>query len=166
MQREFALVGSGLLSLVNSPQTVAELGGLRRQLQWLYKPYMTVNDSLPDYQRVATNSRLDTRAFVRTLRAPVRREMSLWRRVRNPIGAVLYGVAMPDFNKYLARLHDLDAKLALFNSLGQAVPETDNPYRPGQRAKWDEKRQAYCFSGPLVDRQYLRCLPWPAPPKQ
>jgi len=163
MQREFALVGSGLLTLVDSPETAAVP---KWRLLLMYKPHMTVNDMLPDYQRVAASSRLETAAFVRTLGTPTRTELSIWRRMRNPVGAILGAVAMPDFNKYLARLHDLDAKLALFNSLGQAVPEADNPYRPGQRAKWDEKRQAYCFSGPLVDRQYLRCLPSPAPPVQ
>lgn len=163
MRREFALVGSGLLTLVDSPETAAVP---KWRLLLMYKPHMTVNDMLPDYLRVAASSRLETSAFVRTLGTPARTELSIWRRMRNLVGAILGDVAMPDFNKYLARLHDLAAKLALFNSLGQAVPEADNPYRPGQRAKWDEKRQAYCFSGPLVDRQYLRCLPWPAPPVQ
>lgn len=162
MQREFALVGSGLLTLVDDPQTAAELG----LLSWVYKPRMTVNDSLPDYLRVAADSRLDTLAFARSLGAPARTQLSVWRRVRNPVGAILGAVAIPDFNRYLARLHDLDAKLALFNALGQAVPEANNPYRPGQRAKWDEKRQAYCFGGPLRDEQGLRCLPWTAPPAQ
>ena len=66
----------------------------------------------------------------------------------------------------LARLHDLDAKLALFNALGQGVPEADNPNRPGQPASWNAQRQAYCFSGPLRDEQGLRCLPWAPPPLQ
>jgi aminoglycoside phosphotransferase (APT) family kinase protein len=166
MRREFALVGSGLLTLVGDPQAAAELGASRWWLRWIYKPHMTVNDSLPDYQRVAANSRLDTVAFARMVRVPSRSAPSLWRRARNPVGTIFGMVAMPDFNKYLARLHDLDAKLALFNALGQAVPEADNPYRPGQRAKWDAKRQAYCFTGPLKDEQGVRCLPWPAPAAQ
>ncbi|MEO4049158.1 hypothetical protein AAFN46_18990 [Pseudomonas sp. CAU 1711] len=163
MRREFALVGSGLLTLVDDPQTAA---GAKWLLRWMYKPHMTVNDSLPDYQRIAAKSRLGTAAFARTLAAPVRSETSLWRRMRNPVGAILGAIAIPDFNKYLARLHDLDAKLTLFNALGQAVPVADNPYRPGQRAKWDDKRQAYCFNGPLKDEQGVRCLPWTAPPAQ
>ncbi|WP_137973979.1 hypothetical protein [Pseudomonas sp. F(2018)] len=162
MQREFALVGSGLLSLVNDPQSA---GVPEWQLRLMYKPHMTVNDSLPDYLRAAANSRLDTAAFVRVLRIPVRSKTSFWRRLRNPVGAILGDVAMPDFNLFLARLHDLDAKLTLFNALGQAVPKADNPYRPGQRALWNEKFQAYCFSGPLKDKQGC-CLPWPAPPVQ
>jgi hypothetical protein len=163
MQREFALVGSGLLTLMDDPQTA---GIPKWQLQLMYKPQMTVNDMLPDYLRVAARSGLDTAAFVRAVKVPSRREPNLWRRVRNPVGAILGSVAMPDFNKYLARLHDLDAKLVLFNAQGQAVPEADNPYRPGQRASWNAKRQAYCFGGPLKDEQGLRCLPWPAPPAQ
>ncbi|MDD0844796.1 hypothetical protein [Pseudomonas sp. Gutcm_11s] len=163
MQREFALVGFGLMTLLDNPQTASELGVLRWQLRWLYKPQMTVNDSLPAYRRVANASQLDTAAFVRSLQSPARAEPSLWRRVRNPLGAILGQVATPDFNQYLARLHDLDAKLVLFNALGQAVPEVDNPYRADQRASWDAKRQAYCFAGPLADKQGLRCLPWTPP---
>jgi hypothetical protein len=164
MRREFALVGSGLLTLVGDPQAAAELGASRWWLRWIYKPHMTVNDSLPDYLRAAANSRLETAAFVRTVKLPSRSERSIWRGMRNPVGAILGGIAMPDFNKYLARLHDLDAKLALFNALGQSVPDADNPYRPGQPASWNAQRQAYCFSGPLRDEQGLRCLPWTAPP--
>jgi len=165
MRREFALVGSGMLTLVDNPQTAAELGVFRWQLQWLYKPRMTVNDLLPDYLRVAARSRLEAAAFVRSLDRPARRQLSTWRRMRNPVGAILGDVAMPDFGKYLARLHDLDAKLALFNALGRAVPEADNPYRPGQRPWWSGERQAYCFDGPLKDEHGLRCLPWTAPPQ-
>lgn len=166
MQREFALVGIGLLTLVGNPQLAAEVQVSRWKLHLMYKPHMTVNDMFPDYQRVAAHSRLDTAAFVRTLTSPPRRAPSLWSRVRNPVGTILGSVAMPDFSKYLARLHDLDAKLALFNALGQSVPEADNPYRPGQPASWNAQRQAYCFTGPLPDEQGVRCLPWAAPPQQ
>lgn len=166
MQREFALVGSGLLTLVGDSQAAAELGASRGWLRWIYKPHMTVNDSLPDYLQAAANSRLETAAFVRAVQLPLRSERSIWRGMRNPVGAILGGIAMPDFNKYLARLHDLDAKLALFNALGQAVPSAGNPYRSGQQASWNAQRQAYCFSGPLPDEQGLRCLPWAPPPAQ
>ena len=166
MQHEFALVGAGLLSLLDDPQTAAELGVARWQLRWLYKPQMTVNDSLPQYLQVAQRSHLAAPAWVQTLGAAAHHEVSPWRRLRNPVGAILGDVAVPDFNRYLARLHDLDAKLALFNTLGQAVPEAHNPYQPGQRASWNGKRQAYCFNGPLADEQGLRCLPWTPPPTQ
>ncbi|WP_068828851.1 hypothetical protein [Pseudomonas sp. BMS12] len=164
MRREFALVGAGLLNLVDNPQLVAELGVHSWQLRWLYKPQMTLNDSLPAYLRVADNSRLDAQAFARTLAEPAPSEPSPWRRVRNPVGVILSQVAIPDFNRYLARLHDLNAKLALFNALGQSEPDVDNPYQTGPKASWNAKRQAYCFSGPLKDEQGLRCLPWTPPP--
>ena len=163
MQREFALVGSGLLSLLDNPQTAAELGVLRWQLAWLYKPRMTVNDSLPFYRRLAENSLLPAQDFVRSLQAPVPEEPSLWRRLRNPVGVILGQVARPDYVAYLARLHDLDAKLVLFNALGQHVPEVNNPYGADQQASWNAGRQAYCFAGPLADKHGLRCLAW-APP--
>lgn len=163
MRREFALVGGGLLSLEASPQLAAELGVGAWGLRLGYKPRMTVNDSLRDYLRVARASALETPEFVRDLGAQGEQKPDLWRRLRNPVGAILGGIAMPDFNRYLARLHDLDAKLALFNALGEAAPTAGNPWRAGQRARWDQRREAYCFAGPLKDTQGLRCLPWTLP---
>lgn len=164
MRREFALLGNGFLHMMDDPQIAAELGGGAWQLSLLYKPHMTINDSLPAYLHVAEDSRLDPRAFAELVPRGEQPQPGLWRRARNPIGVVLGGIAMPNFHVYLARMHDLDAKLALFASLGQAVPEADNPYYPGHKANWDPERQAYCFAGPLADERGLRCLPWTAPP--
>ncbi|WP_252272440.1 hypothetical protein [Pseudomonas subflava] len=161
MQREFALVGGGMLTMTDNPQMAAALKGL---LHLMYKPHMTVNDMLPDYRQIAARSHLDAPTFAHTLERSMRDTPSLWRRARNPVGGILGGIAMPDFNPYLARLHDLDAKLGLFNALGQTVPEADSPYRPGHQARWNNMRQAYCFSGPLTDGLYVRCLPWAPPP--
>lgn len=165
MQREFAKMSSELLSLLDNPPKVAGIQVPRWRQHLTYKPQMTLNDMFTDYQRVAANSRLETVAFVRTVKMQSHSEPSLWRRARNPVGTILGSISMPDLNKYLASLHDLDAKLALFNSLGQSVPDAGNPYRPGHPASWNAKRQAYCFSGPLRDERGLRCLPW-APPAQ
>lgn len=163
MQREFALVGNGLLGLLDDPQTAAEMGVLRWQTRWLYKPQMTVNDSLPGYSQTAAASRLDTGEVAAALHATASHEPGLWRRLRNPLGTILSQIAGPDYNRYLARLHNLNAKLVLFNELGQPAPLAANPYWPEQRAGWDEQRQGYCFSGPREDDRALRCLPWTPP---
>ena len=164
MRREFALLGNGFLYMMDDPQITAELAGGAWQLSLLYKRHMTINDSLPAYLRVAEDSRLDPRAFAELAQRGERPQPGLWRRARNPIGVVLGGIAMPNFHVYLARMHDLDAKLALFASLGQAVPEADNPYYPGRKASWNPEQRAYCFAGPLADERGLRCLPWTEPP--
>ncbi|MDP3815412.1 hypothetical protein [Pseudomonas sp.] len=48
--------------------------------------------------------------------------------MHNPAGSILADIAAPDFNPYLARLHDLDAKLSLFNRLGLETQVGGNPY--------------------------------------
>ena len=50
------------------------------------------------------------------------------RRLHNPAGSILADIAVPGFNRYLARLHDLDAKLSLFNRLGLEIQVGGNPY--------------------------------------
>lgn len=163
LRREFALVATGLLSLPAETAASASQGAEALAVRWLYRPQMSVNDSFAPYRQVAADSQLAAPAFLRQLRLRPEPEQSRWRQLRNPVGSVLLGVAMPDFHRYLARLHDLDAKLALFNVLGQPVPQAKNPYRPGQPARWNTRRQAYCFSGPFDDPQGLRCLPWSPP---
>ncbi len=159
MRREFALVATFL----RGPSATKNVPAWRLQL--VFKPRMSINETLPDYLRVAEDSQLDAVAFAQRQVVVNEHAISTWRRWRNPVGAILVDVAMPDFKRYLAQLHDLDAKLALFNALGSAVPESANPYYPQARPFWDGKLKAYCFDGPLRDEKRRRCLPWLAPPR-
>ncbi|QKE65211.1 hypothetical protein HNE05_18235 [Aquipseudomonas campi] len=158
MRREFALIATSL----RGPAPTKKVPAWRLRLA--FKSRMSINDTLPSYLRVATDSQLDAAAFAQRQTVVSDTAISTWRRWRNPVGAILVSVAMPDFNRYLARLHDLDAKLSLFNALGTAVPASANPYYPQSRPFWDGKLQAYCFDGPLRDEQRRRCLPWLPPP--
>jgi hypothetical protein len=131
------------------------------QLQLLYKPRMTINDSLPTYLRIADTARLDAQTFARRLHdaSSEAAAPAIWRRLLNPVGVILGEVAVPDFNRYLARLHDLDGKIVLFNRLGRAAQAGGNPYDPDQEPQWNAETQHLCFDGPLADHQSLRCLP-------
>ena len=159
MRREFALVATFL----RGPSATKNVPAWRLQL--VFKPRMSINETLPDYLRVAEDSQLDAVAFAQHQAGVSDTAISTWRRWRNPVGAILVAIAIPDFTPYLAQLHDLDAKLALFNALGTAVPASANPYYPQARPFWDGKLQAYCFDGPLRDEKRRRCLPWLAPPR-
>lgn len=159
MQREFAMVATGLTELKYQANLEQELGVSAWRLQWVYKPKMSINDSLHAYARLATESLLDAEAFAVASSEPVPSVISTWRRVRNPVGRILVGVAIPDFRPYLARLHDLDAKLVLFNRLGRPARMGGNPYSPNEQPVWDEKLQRICFNGPLPDAKQVRCLP-------
>ncbi|WP_339526798.1 hypothetical protein [Pseudomonas sp. EA_35y_Pfl2_R111] len=159
MQREFAMVATGLTEHRYQANLEQELGVSAWRLQWVYKPQMSINDSLPAYARLASESLLKAEAFVGVLSEPAPSVVSTWRRVRNPVGRILVGVAIPDFRPYLARLHDLDAKLVLFNRLGRPAQVGGNPYQPYEQPVWDDKHQRMCFNGPLPDSKQVRCLP-------
>lgn len=159
MRREFALIATSL----RGPAPTKKVPAWRLRLA--FKSRMSINEALPRYLRVADDSQLDAVAFAQRQAVVSDTAISTWRRWRNPVGAILVDVAMPDFTPYLARFHDLDAKLALFNALGTAVPASANPYYPQARPFWDGKLQAYCFDGPLRDEQCRRCLPWLPPPR-
>lgn len=165
MQREFALVATGLQTLHKQSALGANPDIPVWRLQLVFKSRMSINEALPRFLRVAEDSQLDAAAFAQRQTVVSDTAISTWRRWRNPMGAILVAIAIPDFTPYLARLHDLDAKLALFNALGTAVPASANPYYPQARPFWDGKLQAYCFDGPLRDEQRRRCLPWLAPPR-
>ncbi|UUY09527.1 hypothetical protein LRS11_05680 [Pseudomonas sp. J452] len=164
MQREFALVATGLQTLHKQSAIGANPDIPAWRLQLVFKPRMSINETLPRYLRMAEDSQLDAAAFAQRQAVVSDTAISIWRRWRNPVGAILVAIAIPDFTPYLAQLHDLDAKLALFNALGTAVPASANPYYPQARPFWDGKLQAYCFDGPLRDEQRRRCLPWLPPP--
>lgn len=159
MRREFASVANGLAEMVDHPEMGGKLGGNAWKLWLLFKPRMSINDSLPLYMRVAENSRLDAPSFVRRLTEPGPDPISNFRRVRNPIGNILVAVAVPDFNRYLARLHDLDAKFILLNRLGKEKQAGGNPYYPEREPVWNADAQRLCFDGPLPDEHFIRCLP-------
>lgn len=165
MQREFVLVATGLQTLHKQSAIGANPDIPAWRLQWVFKSRMSINETLSRYLRVADDSQLDAAAFAQRQAVVSDTAISTWRRWRNPVGAILVAIAIPDFTPYLARLHDLDAKLALFNALGTAVPESANPYYPQSQPFWDGKLQAYCFDGPLRDEQRRRCLPWLPPPR-
>jgi hypothetical protein len=159
MQREFAMVATGLTELKYRTSLEQEPGVSAWRLRWVYKPQMSINDSLPVYARLASESLLDAEAFVRVVSEPEPSVASTWRRVGNPVGRILVDVAIPDFRPYLARLHDLDGKLILFNRLGRPARMGGNPYQPSEQPVWDDKHQRMCFNGPLPDAKQVRCLP-------
>lgn len=169
LQREFAMKAQGMLALRDSEalQRDFPVPGI-----WLFfKPRQTVNLMFEPDREVAERSRLDAATFAQHLEDRRQPALRPWQQPDNPIGVILANVASPDFNTYLARLHDLQAKLQLFNLLRQLPPgkvptaallgsleNADNPYQPGQLPTWNGHTGQLCFDGPLPDRHANRCL--------
>ncbi|WP_263143733.1 hypothetical protein [Pseudomonas sp. RIT-PI-AD] len=167
MRREFALVARGLLGL-RADGMADPAAGFGERLGWalFYKPRMTVNRVWPRYRQVADTAALDAPGFARALRAdPPAAPSSDW---RNPVGAKLLRIGLPDWNAYLARFHDLDGKLRLFQRLREGPAGTspdaqrfaDLPglYGPGDAPVWDAAARSLCYPGPYPDPRGLRCL--------
>lgn len=132
----------------------------------LFKPVMTTNGLWPWYQYTLAQSSMSASEFADSLsqESPPSLETSL---LRNYAGRALLSVSAPDYQEFIAVLHDLEAKRVLFNAFNgcQTVsPEVvQNPYyhepNPAFRAGPEgEENIALCFSGPLADDRKIRCL--------
>lgn len=166
-QREYAGM-AGLLQQLNAHQ--ADVPSW--QMHYFYKPQRSVNQALPRYQALAASveqpaSALGQTASVDSLDSPI---AALIEDPRNPVGAILLSVAGPSPEVYAARLHDLQARINLLN-LSNSLPADErqwpkillnspisNPYQAGQPPYWDTEQQTLCFSGPLEDKNGVRCL--------
>ncbi|MDP3816462.1 hypothetical protein [Pseudomonas sp.] len=141
----------------------------RLALLFVYKPQMTVNAVLPPFQQLSARSQLDPEDFQQAVQAAAPLQASPLS-LRNYVGSVLLAIAVPDLNRYIGRLQDLDAKLKLVNLSSQlppgvptpeqlaALPESGNPYRPQEPPYWEAEQGRLCFSGPLEDRHSGRCV--------
>jgi len=169
LQHEFA--GMARLFANLRQLGVEEHGAL--PLRLFYKPQMSINQALPHYQGPAELSLLPPERFARALASREPAEpVSPWARPNNPVGQILLNIGRPPLEKYAGRVQDLDARIRLFNLLGQlpdeesqlaealaSLPEADNPYYPGQPSRWDPAKGTLCFDGPLPDERGIRCLP-------
>ncbi|SEL01567.1 hypothetical protein SAMN05216214_107103 [Atopomonas hussainii] len=136
----------------------------------VYKPQMTINRALLPYQTLSAVSLLKPAAFRQSLEND-RQKTAMERSWRNYVGVVLSDIALPDFNIYIGRVLDLDAKFKLLNLLPQlpkntppsaaqlaALEQADNPYQRGQLPFWQADIAKLCYPGPLPQHKGSRCL--------
>ncbi|MCC6074980.1 hypothetical protein ACFPTX_09900 [Pseudomonas sp. GCM10022188] len=166
MQSEFVMQANGFAAMRDDPTFITDKG--RLALQLLYKPNMSSNTILPHYLHIAAASQLTASEFAGWLREQP--QPPLHRDWRNPIGNILAAVAGPDLRQYLARLHDLDARIQLFNRLNTLAPgftaaqalsatAEGNPYGAGPARLLEANPPQLCYDGPLADPKHRRCLP-------
>jgi len=156
--REFVMGHDALLELEGSPE-IFEIGGNMPYLlvKAIFKPYMTMNDSVNDYSESIRLSTLPSKEFASAIEV-IEINEGRGRSFRNYIGSVLNEVSMPSYYKYTARIHDLNCKITLVNKvLGEKEGGLDNPYGTiyGQNK---EKGNLICLGGPLEDVSNFRCV--------
>ena len=155
--REFAMSYYLFSGLDRNPQFF----DLKRQVPgWftrlVYKPNMTINASTPRYVRLEQLALLPADEFARQLAMPGAEVSTSY--IRNYAGAALLGIG-DDFDAYVGRLFDVDAKLALFNQLHHfklAPQHMQNPYFGTEMPTIKDGQ--WCFSGPQPAYATLRCL--------
>lgn len=129
-----------------------------------FKPHMSMNAAYPRYRQTVDHARLSPAEFAQLMVAPPSVQVeAAW--IRNHVGSVLNNIAIPDFNIYIAQLHDLNARIALFNQImahkgKPPLTSLRNPYydAPGHASLSDDDL-SICLDGPLPDEKGLRCLP-------
>ncbi|HEX7028090.1 MAG TPA: hypothetical protein VF268_12685 [Gammaproteobacteria bacterium] len=172
MIREFGMSANTLLYMNENPRTLGEELDIPH---WMvgsaFKPHMTVNDVFRIHSSIDRLALFPPPAFYQHINAdlPTRAPFSL----RNFIGWLLGLMASSDaYSIYVARLNDIDCKIALVNAVlpltrtqwmemmqgSTAVPAVHNPYDPAQRPYIDAETQSLCFNGPYEDERGHRCV--------
>jgi hypothetical protein len=163
MRREFGYIANLLRQLDEHPGSLGgDRGFFENALERLaiaaLKSNMSLNSLFPHYREIAELSKVEAAEFSRNAAVGLP-EMKPEFQLRNIIGYILNSISVPQFAPYIARLHDVDCKIALVNGvLAGNISETPNPYNPDARPYMDEATQSLCFDGPLPDDQQRRCI--------
>ncbi|HEX5055650.1 MAG TPA: hypothetical protein VFX02_04045 [Gammaproteobacteria bacterium] len=171
LQREFGSIVNFHRHLAAHPESfetqAGPIGGwiMRNSL----KSNMSVNDMFPYFQEIAELSALDAAAFNARAATGDLPEFEPGFSLRNVGGSFLNSKASPALIPYVARLHDVDCKIALANAAlpldatawkeileGRRELAVANPYRPEEKPYVEAG--AVCFSGPFPDEQRHRCI--------
>ncbi|WP_428243516.1 hypothetical protein [Gynuella sp.] len=156
--REFGMSYHTFKSLDKNPEFFETGGNFPGWItRMVYKPNMTINATTPIYYRLEHLAQLSPSELIKQLGTEdeIRPFTS---KLRNYVGAVLIEIS-PDFDEYVTRFSDFEAKLAMFNQVHHLQLKPDamqNPYYGNERPK--EVDGNLCFSGPLEDKRSLRCL--------
>lgn len=156
--REFMLSYHLFTGMDRHPEILQKGGNSPGWLTRLFfKPNVSTNAITPKFYRLERLATLAPSEFAQALSEPalaVPKTSSL----RNFVGNMLISIQL-DFDGYVGRMIDVDAKLALFNQryhLQQDIALTQNPYFADETPQITEDKA--CFSGPLEDMVAMRCL--------
>ncbi len=158
MSREFVIGFNTLLELDGRPDFFDVDGELPYWfVRTIFKPYMTLNDSVASYSEIIRISQLPAKAFSESVNAVELINKKSWS-IRNYAGNTINKIPMPGYSKYIATMHDLNCKIELLNhSFGGQGGLLNNPY--GAQYKTNEiKDDLICMEGPLEDNGNSRCI--------
>lgn len=158
ISREFVIGYNTLLELSGRPDFFDADGEMPYWfIKAIFKPYMTLNDSVADYSEIIRVSRLPIKEFAIRLETVKSVKNKGWS-IRNYAGNALNEIPMPGYFKYIARIHDLNCKIKLLNhTFGKHSGTLENPYGAKYSAH-EAKGGLICMAGPLEDKGNSRCI--------
>ncbi|QUM84472.1 hypothetical protein [Moritella sp. 28] len=163
--REFGWEVELYRSLDGSPDLFNKDGHLPRWIaNILFKPNMTINGSIPATEYMIAMSELTAEEFAKMQLDDGEDDEEQGVDFFNPVGSVLNSLARPSYHAQMARLHDLNGKISLVNSLlegknsleGKSI-KFSNPYYPNADA-YSINGNKICLSGPFEDTDGIRCV--------
>lgn len=169
LQREFANKSLGFSMLESQARMQDNYPAL--QLALFFKPRQSINLVFAQDRPLLELAQRDAATFAEQVaQGPLWKPLRIWQRPNNPMGVILANVSSPDMRPYLARVHDLDAQLRLFNLLARlpagqspdqawlsAQYDAQNPYLPGRLPNWSAQTGRLCYVGPLGEAS-RRCI--------
>ncbi len=124
----------------------------------IYKPNMTANAIVPVYSRVEKLSEMSPKEFAEEVESGVKPDIST-SMIRNYVGHAMLEVSAPNWEEYVQRLLDLDAKIELFNYIHHFRFAADKVWNPYYEDEYSYRQgKAVCFRAPLEARESFRCL--------
>lgn len=156
--REYTMIYNSFLQMDRHPE-IFEMGGNIPGwlVRILYKPHMTMNIQYEYYQEVLDLSSLTQQNYADKVYVP--KEFSIWDyQLRNVAGSALAGISQPPLHTYMARIFDLNCKIAITNYLLRGKTQgIQNPYY-GDKRTVDYKENEICLEGPYKDEKRRRCV--------
>jgi hypothetical protein len=119
MNYEYAVAHNMFKSLDKAPNLLSKDGQLPEwMVRALFKPNMTLNATFPVLRQAGQDSLLSSKAFAQKVanNQPIIKTKS---NIRNYAGTVLGKIEGPNYNQYISRLFNLDAKIHLFNKMAK-----------------------------------------------
>jgi hypothetical protein len=155
---EFAMTYNMAQQLDGNPEIFEQGGKLPSWLvNLVYKPNKSVNQQIPYFQQQINWSKLSAAEFA-AIDISHTDDTSNDVDYFNFVGSILNSIARPAMHVYLARLFDLDCKIALVNYLlsGKRKPLI-NPYYP-DATRLQQTQTQLCLDGPYQDDRFFRCV--------
>jgi uncharacterized membrane protein YhaH (DUF805 family) len=124
----------------------------------IFKVNMTINARLMSYKELISLDNLPAEVFAKSV-VNIEAAPKFEPNYRNYGGSIMIEEPITYLSKYIAKVHDLDAKISLANYLlSNKTQPLESPYGPLYN-KITERDNFICLDGPSKEKYNIRCIP-------